>query len=108
MNTILAIVILAAGILATAGVAILALVITAIHREERRATLSEQPSTLAETLTRKIMDVHVSQSEARRILAARHAYIARKTATRSAVLPKRLLTAPDPARPLAASCMPRT
>ena len=108
MNTILAIAILIAGILATAGLAILALVITAIHREERRASLSEQPSTFAEILARKIMDVHVSQPEARRILAARHSHIARKTAARGAVPPQRPLAAPDPARPLAASCFPRT
>jgi hypothetical protein len=54
------------------------------------------------------MDVHVSQPEARRILAARHSHIARKTAARGAVPPQRPLAAPDPARPLAASCFPRT
>jgi hypothetical protein len=78
MNAIVAILLLGTGTLAAAGLAILTLVITAIHSEERRVSMPEQPSTYAETLARKIMGVHVSRPDARRILAARAADIAAK------------------------------
>jgi hypothetical protein len=75
MNAIVAI-ILGTGTLAVAGLAILTLVITAIHSEERRVSMSEQPSTYAETVARKIMGVHVIRPDAHRVLAARRADIA--------------------------------
>ncbi len=99
MNAIIAIALLGTGILAAAGVAILTLVITAIHSEERRVSLSEQPSTYAETLARKIMNVHVSQPDARRILTARRAGIARKaTARRTAARTGTRHPRPNPGR----------
>ncbi|HTS99357.1 MAG TPA: hypothetical protein VMI33_22330 [Streptosporangiaceae bacterium] len=75
MNAIVAILLLGTATLAAAGLTILTLVITAIHSEERRDSLSEQPATYAETFARKIMGVHVSQPDARRTLdvpARRH------------------------------------
>lgn len=78
MNAIVAVLLVGTGTLAAAGVAVLTLVITAIHSEERRVSMPEQPSTFAETFARKIMGVHVSQPDARRTLAARHADIAAK------------------------------
>ncbi|HVB43063.1 MAG TPA: hypothetical protein VNF47_10215 [Streptosporangiaceae bacterium] len=80
MNAILVISLLAIGVLAAAALAILALVITGIHGEERRVSLSEQPRTRAEILARKVLDVHVSQPHARRVFAARHASIVRHAA----------------------------
>ncbi len=99
MNAIVAIALLGTGILAAAGLAILTLVITAIHSEERRVSLSEQPSTYAETLARKIMDVYVSQPDARRILTTRRADIARKaTARRTAARTGTRHPRPNPGR----------
>ena len=65
MNAMVAILLLGTGTLTAAGLAILTLVITAIHSEERRVSLSEQPSTCAETIARKIMGVHVSHPHAK-------------------------------------------
>jgi hypothetical protein len=78
MNAIVAILLLGTGTLAVASLAILTLVITAIHSEERHVRMSEQPSTYAETVARKIMGVHVIRPNAHRICAARRADIAAK------------------------------
>jgi hypothetical protein len=61
VNVILSILLLGTGTLAAAGLAILTLVITAIHSEERHVSLTGQPSTYAETFARKILDLHVRQ-----------------------------------------------
>jgi hypothetical protein len=61
VNVTVSILLLCTGALAAAGLTILTLVITAIHREERRVSLTEQPSTYAETIARKILDVRVRQ-----------------------------------------------
>jgi hypothetical protein len=84
MNAIVAILLLGTGTLAAAGLAVLILVIRAIHSEERHVSMSEQPSTYAETLARKIMGVHVSRPDARRVLAAPAADIASGAAYDSA------------------------
>jgi hypothetical protein len=85
MNSILILTFLTTGILTVAGLATLPLVIAGIHREERHMTLSAQPDARTEALARKILDVHISQPDARLIFAARHADIARHAPTRSAV-----------------------
>jgi hypothetical protein len=72
MNAILIIIALAVGFLVAA---IIAVVIAGIHQEERQVSLSEDPRTFAQIFARKILDVHISQPDARRILAARHASI---------------------------------
>jgi hypothetical protein len=61
VNLTVSMLLLCTGTLAAADLTILTLVITAIHREERRVSLTEQPSTYAETIARKIMDVRVRQ-----------------------------------------------
>jgi hypothetical protein len=78
MNATVAILLLGTGALIAAGLAVLTLVITAIHSEERRVRMSEQPSTYAEAFARKLMGVHVSRPEALCILAAPRADIAAK------------------------------
>jgi hypothetical protein len=76
MNVILAITLGAAGIFAAAGLVTFTLVIAGIHGEERRMNLAAQPATRAEVLGRRVMDVRVSQADARRIFASRHAGMA--------------------------------
>lgn len=78
MNAIVAILLLGTGTLAVASLAMLTLVITAIHSEERHIRMPEQPSTYAETVARKIMGVRVIRPNAHIIFAARRADIAAK------------------------------
>jgi hypothetical protein len=92
MNGTLIITLLATGMLAAAGLAILVLVVSAIHREERHTSLATGPSTRADILTRRILGARISQPEARRVLAERLACSPPPTA-------RRPRPAPAPARP---------
>jgi hypothetical protein len=61
---------LTAGTLTVTIVIAFILVIAGIHSDEHRMSLSAKPRTLAEIIARRVMDVHVSQSDACRFLTA--------------------------------------
>jgi hypothetical protein len=60
-------------VIAAAGLGMLVLVITGIHSEERHLNLPGPPRTRAEHLTRRVLNVYVSQPGALHVLAGRHA-----------------------------------
>jgi hypothetical protein len=87
MNAILPVLLLAV-ILAAGALAILVLVIAGINSEERQLNLSAPPRTRAEVLARRMLGVHISQPDARRVFAAHHAAIAAASAASAARHPR--------------------
>jgi hypothetical protein len=69
MNAILPILIIVV-VCAASGMALLVMVIAAIHGEERHLSLSGPPRTRAENAARRVLGVHVSQPVAIRVFAA--------------------------------------
>jgi hypothetical protein len=71
MSTVLIIALLVAAVLAVASTVVLIMVIAGIHGEERRVSLPECPRSCSEIIARRVLDLHVSRPDARRILSGR-------------------------------------
>jgi hypothetical protein len=69
VNGTLIITLLTAGVLGAAGLTVLILMSCGIRREERQMSLATGPCTRAGLLARKVLGVHVSQPEARRVFS---------------------------------------
>jgi hypothetical protein len=71
-----------AVVFAATGLVTLFVLIAGIHSEERHLNLPGAPRSPAERLARRVLDVHVSQPDALRFFASRHASIQRQQHTR--------------------------
>lgn len=71
MSAVLIIALLVVSVLAVASTVVLIMVIVGIHGEERRVSLPECPRSCSEIVARRVLDLHVSRPDARRILAGR-------------------------------------
>lgn len=70
MNAILALTLIITGVIAIAGLGLLALTTTSIYREDRRLGLLSDPRSPFDALARRVLGAHVSASTARSVLMA--------------------------------------